>query len=159
MGVSYLNLCFKQLVKKTLQQRNTDFLYGFISQHMLAVISSLSGENFPQSALIGFAVTSDLRIIFDTVTDSRKYHNFINNPKASLVIGWKDEMTVQMEGEAYIPIGDELEELKQVYYQAYPEGWQRAATWPNLTYFCVRPTWVRYSDFNTDPPRIFELRL
>ena len=123
------------------------------------MISSLSKDNFPQSALIGFAVASDLRIIFDTVTDSRKYHNLVTNPQASLVIGWKEETTVQFEGEAYIPIGEELEELKNVYYQAYPDGWQRAATWPNLTYFCVNPKWIRYSDFNTDPPRIIEVSL
>src|SRR5579872_5243531 len=96
--------------------QSTDFLYDFISRHKLAVIASVSRDNFPQSALIGFAITSDLRIIFDTVTDSRKYHNLISNPKASLVIGWKEEATVQFEGEAYIPIDDELEELKNVYY-------------------------------------------
>src|SRR5438128_1655913 len=136
-----------------------EFLYDFISRHKLAVISSLSSGNLPQSALIGFAVASDLRIIFDTVTDSRKYHNLIANPDASLVIGWTDERTVQLEGKAYVPTGDELEELKKVYYHAYPHGWQHAAMWPNLTYFCVKPTWIRYSDFNTDPPRIFEMKI
>ncbi|MFI5263178.1 MAG: pyridoxamine 5'-phosphate oxidase family protein [Candidatus Kapaibacterium sp.] len=136
----------------------TDFLYDFLSSHKLAVISSLSPDNFPQSALIGFAVASDLRIIFDTVTDSRKYHNLTANPSTSLVIGWKDEQTIQLEGKAYIPEGDELEELKKVYYRAYPDGWDRAATWPNLTYFCVKPTWLRYSNFNTDPPQIMEWR-
>jgi len=135
----------------------TDFLYDFISSHKLAVISSLSAAHVPQSALVGFAVASDLRIIFDTVTDSRKYHNLTANPNASLVIGWKDERTAQIEGKAYTPEGDELEELKKVYYQAYPDGWQRAATWPNLAYFCVKPVWIRYSDFNTDPPGIFEM--
>ena len=54
-----------------------DFLYDFISRHKLAVIASLSAEDFPQSALVGFAVASDLRIIFDTLTDSRKYQNLI----------------------------------------------------------------------------------
>jgi general stress protein 26 len=134
-----------------------DFLYDFLSSHKLAVISSVSSDNFPQSALIGFAVAHELRIIFDTVTDSRKYHNLISNPNASLVIGWNSEKTAQFEGKAYIPQFDELEELKAVYYQAYPDGWQRAATWPNLTYFCIKPTWIRYSDFNTDPPQIIEM--
>src|SRR5580765_2001453 len=92
----------------------------------MADISSISKDKSPQSALIGFAVAEDLRIIFDTVTDSRKYHNLIANPKASLVIGWVYEQTVQFEGEAYIPEGDELEELKRIYYRAYPDGWQRA---------------------------------
>ncbi len=134
-----------------------DFMYDFLASHKLAVISSISKENVPQSALIGFAVAADLRIIFDTVTDSRKYQNLIANPNASLVIGWKDEKTVQFEGKAYIPEGTDLEELKKVYYHAYPDGWDRAAKWPNLTYFCVKPVWIRYSDFNTDPPQIVEM--
>src|SRR5437762_806440 len=88
----------------------TEFLYDFISRHKLAVISSLSAESFPQSALVGIAVAPDLRIVFDTLADARKYENLKKNPAASIVIGWEDEATIQMEGLAYIPNGDELEE-------------------------------------------------
>ena len=30
------------------------------------------------------------------------------------------------------------------------------ASWPDLTYFRVRPSWIRFSDFNSAPPRIVE---
>jgi hypothetical protein len=29
-------------------------------------------------------------------------------------------------------------------------------TWPGITYVRTRPTWIRYSDFNPDPPKIIE---
>ena len=38
---------------------------------------------------------------------------------------------------------------------AGPDGRQREA-WPGITYFRVRPTWIRYVDFNSDPPLIVE---
>ena len=37
----------------------------------------------------------------------------------------------------------------------YPDGRARAG-WPGLTYVRVRPTWIRYSDFNTNPPLVVE---
>ena len=32
-----------------------------------------------------------------------------------------------------------------------------AAIWPDLIYVRVRPTWIRYSDYNVDPPQIVEV--
>ena len=136
-----------------------NFLYDFIARHKLAVISTLSAEGFPQSALVGIAVAPDLRIIFDTHAASRKYHNLIHDPHISAVIGWDREATIQMDGQAFIPEGEELEDLKRIYYQAYPHGWQRSAMDPDITYFCIKPEWIRYSDYNTDPPRVFETKL
>lgn len=136
----------------------TEFLYNFLSRYKLGVVSSLSPEGLVQSALVGIAIAEDLRIIFDTVTDSRKYRNLLNDPQISLVVGWDGESTLQLEGIAEIPQGDELSKLKEIYYRAYPDGWDRAATWPNLTYYCIRPKWIRYSDFNTQPPMIVEMK-
>ena len=30
-------------------------------------------------------------------------------------------------------------------------------SWEGITYFCVRPTWLRWSDFKQNPPLIVEL--
>jgi len=45
--------------------------------------------------------------------------------------------------------------VKRSYFAAWPDGPTRAS-WPGLTYFRVRPTWIRYSDFNANPPLIIE---
>ena len=65
-----------------------DFVYNFIKQHALAVIAALSDDQKPEAALVGFAISEDLEIVFDTVKTSRKYKNLLQNPKVALVIGW-----------------------------------------------------------------------
>ncbi len=136
----------------------TDFLYDFIRQHKFGVLSTISPENTPQSAYLGIAVTPDLKIIFDTVTDSRKYGNILLNPNISFVIGWDNERTVQYEGLAKIPEKNELQGLLQTYFKAFPDGVFRKENWKNITYICVEPKWIRYSDFNDTTLTIEEVK-
>jgi pyridoxine/pyridoxamine 5'-phosphate oxidase len=111
----------------------------------------------PEAALVGFAVTPDLEIVFDTVRTSRKYINLIANPQVALVIGWKNETTVQYEGAAR-ELGPADDVYREIYYTVYPDGRQRAAEWPELIHFVIRPSWIRYSNFN-DPVVIEEVSL
>ncbi len=143
-----------------MRQVSPQALLDFMRLHRLAVQASVSAAGVPQAAIVGFAVTDQFEIVFDTVQTTRKAQNLRQNPPLALVIGgWvpDDERTVQYEGEADEPSGAELDRLKQVYYAAYPDGPDRAS-WPGLIYVRVRPTWVRYSDYNTDPPEIVEFR-
>lgn len=134
----------------------TAFLYNFISKHKHAVLSTVTTEKLPEAALVGFAITKDLKIIFDTVSTSRKYQNLLNNPSIAFVIGWDNEQTVQYEGVAHVPATDELDELIQTYFSVFPDGRERKETWKDIAYFCVEPKWIRYSDFDI-PERIEEL--
>jgi hypothetical protein len=130
-------------------------LYEFVVGHSLAVLGSISAEGMPQSALVGFAVTEGLEIVFDTLNSTRKYRNLTANANASLVIGWEGEKTVQFEGEAFSPQGAELERYKKVYFAKWPDGPSRQS-WPGLVHFVVRPRWIRFSDFDQRPPLIVE---
>jgi hypothetical protein len=130
-------------------------LYEFIAGHALGVLGSTSVEGMPQSALVGIAVTEELEIIFDTLDSTRKYRNLTSNANASVVIGWEGEKTVQFEGEAFLPKGEELQRYKEVYFAKWPDGPSRQG-WPGLMYFVVRPRWIRYSDFDLRPPLIDE---
>ena len=137
---------------------NPQTLLDFMRLHRLAVQASVSAAAVPQAAMVGFAVTDQFEIVFDTLQTTRKAQNLRQNPHVALVIGgWApdDERTVQYEGVADEPRGAELDRLKQVYYAAYPDGPSRAS-WPGLIYVRVRPTWVRYRDYNKDPPEIVE---
>jgi hypothetical protein len=133
-------------------------LYEFVRHHKLAVVASVSQNQRPESALVGIAVTPDLELIFDTIETTRKCKNLRACPRASFVIGWDNETTVQYEGLADEPRGGDLDRCKRVYFGVYPDGPERER-WPGITYFRVRPTWVRYSNFNEDPPRIFEISI
>ena len=135
-------------------------LLDFMRLHRLAVQASVAVAGVSQAAIVGFAVSDQFEIVFDTLQTTRKAHNLRQNPHVALVIGgWvpDDERTVQYEGEADEPAGAELDRLKQVYYAAYPDGPERAS-WPGLIYLRVRPRWVRYSDYNKSPPEIAEFR-
>jgi hypothetical protein len=66
-----------------------------------------------------------------------------------------DERTVQYEGVADEPTGAELSRLKQLYFERFVDGPARQS-WKGLIYVRVRPTWIRYSDYNQDPPVIVE---
>jgi pyridoxine/pyridoxamine 5'-phosphate oxidase len=131
-------------------------LHRFMTQQKLGVVSSIGADGTPQSALVGIATTPDLEIVFDTVKSSRKYANLVARPRCSVVIGWSGEQTVQFEGDAEELTGDELERLRRVYFDAWPDGPTRLS-WPGITYFVVRPRWIRYSDFAQNPPLIVEL--
>ncbi len=130
-------------------------LHRFIAQCKLGVLSTLAETGAPQSALVGIAVSPNLEIVFDTVKTSRKYPNLIARHRCSFVIGWAGEQTVQCEGEATELQGQELKRCQEVYFQAWPDGPARLA-WPGIVYFVVRPRWIRYSDFDQNPPLIQE---
>jgi general stress protein 26 len=133
-------------------------LLEFMRLHRLAVQTSVSSAGRPQAAIVGFAVTDGFEIVFDTLQNTRKVQNLRGNSRAALVIGgWDagDERTVQYEGPADEPAGRDLERLKQAYFAVYPDGVSRAH-WPGLIYVRVKPEWIRYSDYNRNPPEIVE---
>jgi hypothetical protein len=132
-----------------------DELLLFLGKHRICVQSSVSGSGAPQSAVVGFAVSDRLEIVFDTLITTRKLQNLRRDPRIALVIGWEEE-TAQVEGVADEPSGADLERLKTCYFAAYPDGVERLK-WEGITYVRVRPTWVRYSDYRGPAPNIVEL--
>jgi general stress protein 26 len=132
---------------------------AFIRGHLLAVQASVSGAHAPQAAVVGFIITDDFEVFFDSVDSTRKVSNLRQNPRIALVIGGLldgDERTVQYEGVADEPEGHALERLKEQYFERFPDGRNRQQ-WPGLTYVRARPRWLRFSNFNQNPPEIVEL--
>jgi hypothetical protein len=129
-------------------------LVEFIASCDLAVVSSLSSEGAPQSAVVAIAVTPDLEIVFDTVASSRKYGNLKTRGECSITM-WMGEVTLQYEGIAEEPNGADLDHYKEAYFKKLPDGRDRQS-WPGISYFVVRPKWIRYSDFNARPRLIEE---
>lgn len=131
-------------------------LYEFMHARRLGVLASTAADGMPEAAVVGYAVTAELELIFDTTEATRKCQNLRRDGRVAFVIGWDREITMQYEGIADEPGGEELARLKAVYFEAFPDGVARQA-WLGITYFRVRPRWIRYSDFN-EPLRIEELR-
>jgi general stress protein 26 len=131
-----------------------EFMAGF----RYGVVSSVAADGTPQSALVGIAVTPELEVVFDTLKSTRKYSNLKARPQCSFVIGWGGEQTVQFEGVAVEPEGVELARCQQAYFAVWTDGPSRLS-WPGITHFCVKPRWLRYSDFDQSPPLILEMKL
>jgi hypothetical protein len=130
-------------------------LLAFLRRHRICVQASAFASGAPQAAVVGFAVSDELET--DTLGDTRKATNLRRDPRIALVVGWDDEQTVQIEGVADEPAGDDLARLKSVCFSVYPDGVERQA-WKGITYVRVRPTWARYSDFRPGG-RIVEIDL
>jgi hypothetical protein len=126
-------------------------LLAYLRSHQLGVLGTLAASGEPQGALVGYAVTKDFEILFDTLRTTRKYRNMMAHPRVSFTVGNTtgkgDERTVQYEGVAEELAGASLAQLRPVYFSAWPDGVDRIQ-WPHITWFVIRPRWVRYSDFN-----------
>ena len=126
-------------------------LLDYLRNQRLGVLGTLSPSAEPQAALVGYAVTPDFELLFDTLRTTRKYRNMMANPLVSFTVGntagHGDERTVQYEGIAEELSGEQLERLRPIYFATWPDGVQRMQ-WPHITWFVVRPRWIRYSDFN-----------
>ena len=131
-------------------QKSAD-IAAFIASCDLAVVSYLSPGGAPQSAVVAIAVAPNLEIVFDTVASSRKYGNLKARPQCALAM-WVGEVTLQYEGIAEETTSDLY---KEAYFKKMPDGRDRLS-WPGITYFVVRPKWIRYSDFDARPAVIEE---
>jgi len=132
-----------------------EFVRDFIARHRYGVLGTISASGVPQGALVGIAVSPELEIYFDTVDTTRKVANLRRDPHASFVIGWENEQTLQLEGFADEPKGDALVALKKIYFAAWPDGPDREK-WKGITYYRVRPIWLRFSSY-IDPQLIEEM--
>jgi Pyridoxamine 5'-phosphate oxidase len=119
------------------------------------VQASVSPTGAAKAAVVGIVVSDDFEVFFDTSATSRKVENLRRDPR---VIGGTiagDERSAQYEGIADEPTGAELRRLKELYFASFPDGREREA-WPEIAYIRARPSWIRYTDFNQDPPATIE---
>lgn len=128
----------------------------FLKKENLAVLSYVN-KNQPQSAVIDFSETESLEIIFTTLTGYRKYKILKKNPKASLVFGGEDKLTVQYEG-----VAKEMSRLDFLPYLKYHIKKNpvelKFSKMLEARFFKVTPKWIRYSDYGVNPNEIFEIK-
>ena len=133
-------------------------VFDIAKRKRFLVVSTVNESGAPEAALMGFAVTPANEIVFDTLASSRKAVNLARNPQAALVIGWDDSISLQIEGPARRPVGEDLANAKTAYFHEWPDGRAREA-WPDIAYVVVKPKWIRYSNYGAGPPIVEEFRL
>jgi len=132
-------------------------ILDFIRKQKLAVLATV-GDVVPESSVLEFGETNNLEIILDMFVSSRKYKNMKKNPNVSLVIGWDENITIQYEGVAEELKRGKKVKYQQIYWMKNPTA-KRWADKEGITYFKITPKWIRYSDLNNHPWKIFEIEL
>jgi nitroimidazol reductase NimA-like FMN-containing flavoprotein (pyridoxamine 5'-phosphate oxidase superfamily) len=126
-------------------------LLAYLRSQRLGVLGTLAPAGEPQAALVGYAITPDFELLFDTLRTTRKYRNMMANPRVSFTVGntvgHGDERTAQYEGIAEELAGEQLTHLQPLYFAVWPDCVAHKQ-WPHITWFVIRPRWIRYSDFN-----------
>ncbi|MBB3559942.1 putative pyridoxamine 5'-phosphate oxidase family protein [Rhizobium sp. BK512] len=124
----------------------------FLRRHTLAVIATCHGNGTPEAATIDLSVRDNLEIVFSTFTHTRKFDNLAERPGVAFVVGWDDNITVQYEGEATrVPAAD-IEQYQDAYLNSLPAA--REFIERGAVLFKAVPRWIRYSDFNKEPPEL-----
>lgn len=129
----------------------------FVASQQLAVVSTRGADGAPQSALVGIAITDRFELVFDSIETSRKIGNIRRDPRVALVVGgsMQDERTVQIDGLADEPTGEDAERVRAAYFRRWPDGRERLS-WAGITHVRVTPRWLRFSDWNVSPVVVAE---
>lgn len=121
--------------------------FQFLKSATFGAIATVSRDGSPEAALVNIAATEDLELIFETIQTTRKCINLRRNPRVAIV-AWRGDETLQCEGMADEPDEHARAPLLESYFARQPEALGHCG-WPGLTYFRVRPHWIRLSRYGT----------
>jgi hypothetical protein len=110
---------------------------GFDSHNVLTLRMSLSGPRFVKTAGVDQLVRQG--------TERLKALPGVETAGATCCVPLEGGYT-----------GAERDRILAAYFVPYPDGRERLA-WKGITHFRVRPTWIRYSDFNA-PQQVVEFK-
>lgn len=156
-GLNRLNR-YPRLAKAEILTEDRAHILRFVQEQGLTVLSTVSADGNPESATVECVVTDDFEIIFDTFQHFRKYTNLQANKRISAVFGWRDDITVQFEGEAEELSGELLDHYQGYYLRKIPSA-RKFAEMKDISWFRVIPKWARFTDVSREPWEIIELDL
>lgn len=122
-------------------------LAAHVAEVGMGVVATVSAAGNPEAAFMELAATEDGEILFVTRSDARKSENLRVNPRVAVVVGWESGVTVQVEGVADRPTGEERVDLARVFEESFPDTKAQAE---GFAVFRIRPRWARYYDTNSD---------
>lgn len=130
----------------------------FLKSHNLCVISTTHADGSgPEAAVIAFAQTDNLELIFGTSNQSRKYKNFQKDNRAAFAIGWDtSEGTIQYQGVVNELGGEEARKYASIQIAKNPTSGEYLGK-EDQRWFLVKPTWIRFVDNQANPPITHEL--
>jgi uncharacterized pyridoxamine 5'-phosphate oxidase family protein len=133
-------------------------ILDFLKNHQLSVISTIHTDGHgPESAVVAYAETDNLELVFGTSNQTRKYKNIQNNNNISFVIGWDSNVgTIQYEGVATEIPKEDSPKYVALRTKKNPESLKFVNN-TDQRYFLVQPTWIRFSDYAGNPSQTYEI--
>ena len=131
---------------------------NFLKNNSLTVIATVDEEkNRPECAVIAFAETDKLELIFGTSNTTRKYKNIQKNKNVSFVIGWDGRIgTVQYEGVVRELSDTEAAERSEILFLKNKQS-AKFRSMSDQRYFLVTPTWIRLTDNTPGSAGVYEV--
>ena len=134
-----------------------DKVLKLMASNIHCVISTLSPESEPQSALVGFSEDEQLCLVIGTSRDSRKHRNISAHPQVSIVVADEQrKLEVQYEGEAKVLSPSQLGDRLKLHFKKLPTTEKRLQD-PNQVWINISPVWVRYVDASVSPVKYEEM--
>lgn len=145
------------------QKRFKKELYQIISTMipLHGAVSTISQTGKPQVAVMGYTIASNLTMLLNTDSRSRKWANIKNNPHIALAIGWDGRQPfVQIEGVATLITKQHrnFEEYEKNYFAKHSNSLVFKNV-PTSVFIQVTPTWIKLTDPRTTPVTIEEYKL
>lgn len=131
----------------------------FLKAIPLCVVSSVKTSQTPSSATVAFSQDAQLNLIFGTSISSQKAQNIKLNTHVSVVVTNEiSHQTVQLEGQAKVLAGKELEEYQKIHFAKHP--WSaKYKDQPDQCWILIKPNWLRLTDISKNPWQVEELNL
>jgi pyridoxine/pyridoxamine 5'-phosphate oxidase len=130
-----------------------DQFVAFVRDARQGVVATVDPARHPEAALVGVAVTDGGELVFDAPNATSKIANIREKSRVALVIGWDDDVSVQVEGDADILSGPDREAHGRVYLAQFPGS---RVLDEGFAVVRVVPGWLRYYDARSEPPVVVE---
>lgn len=128
---------------------------NFVRRQERAIVATVSRSRHPEAALVGIAALDDGRLIFDAPISTRKIDNLRGDEHVAVVVGTTGEVSIQLEGTAFIAEGADRQLYGAEYNAQFPGS---RALHPEFAVVVIRPNWVRVYDTSTTPAHVREAR-
>jgi PPOX class probable F420-dependent enzyme len=125
---------------------NTEQLVEYVRATKDGVVATLGPGGEPQAAYLSLTATDQGELLFNARADSRKIANLRRDPRIAVTVGGPDGTTLQCEGLADVPEGDDRARCAAAYVSTFPQFAGSLAD-EGIVLVRVRPTWSRYGDY------------
>lgn len=131
----------------------------FLTKDRVCSLTTLLPDGSPHASALHFSHSTDPFVLYFSVEKTcRKCEALLDGKsvKASVVVGFSEVewLTLQMDGEVRAILDvSELTTAQQVHYAKIKEA-EKYKDDPTTIFLVFTPTWLRYTDFKTQPPTI-----